>query len=154
MYMQHIINVVMTVLVIVCPYLPCRDTCLGSCAAAQSESAPAQKSASATCCHHRDCEDQKQHSENQEQRPVQPQCPQDGKLPNCFCGGAVIATMVDCPSLIEADSLAEFLLVDLNDAAHMSTRSVCLRDNPHRGCHFPPYSSGREICHLSASYLL
>ena len=154
MYMQHTINILMTFLAIICPYLPCRDICLGSCVAALSESVSVQETASATCCHHRDSEEQDQHSENQEQRPVQPKCPQDGNQPNCFCGGAVIATVVDCPSLIDAGSFSEFLVVDLNDVAHMSFRLVCLRHTANRGCPSPPLSSGREICHLSAAYLL
>lgn len=153
MYTRHIINILMIVLAVVCPYLPCRDTCQGACAAL-SEPVPAREAPGATCCHHGGCEEQDPHSENQEQRPVQPQCPQDGKLPNCFCGGAVIATVVDSPSLVNADAHADFLFVDLHDAAHLSTRLVCLRYTPHRGCHFPPLSSGREICHFSASYLL
>lgn len=154
MYTQHTINILMTFLAIICPYLPCRDLCLGSCAAALTEPAYVQESAGATCCHHKVCEEQNQHPENQEQRPVQPKCPQDGNQPNCFCGGAVIATVVDSHNLEDADFHTHFLILYLNDIEYVATRMVRLTNSPHKGCHFPPLSSGREICHLSSTYLL
>ncbi len=148
MHTPHIINVLMTILALVCPYIPCGDICTGACAAAFNASETVEISESPTCC----CHDR--HCEDQDQKPVQQKCPQDSQLPNCLCGGAVIATMVDCPSLEDAGFHPDFLIVDLNDVDYLSTSLVRLTHTSHRGCHFPPLSSGREICHFSATYLL
>lgn len=146
MFARQSIIVCMTALVLLCPYLPCgecRDACGVGTVEVQVEVAPEVYS----CC--RNCE-----SDDPRPAPVDQECPLGGKLLNCFCGGAVVASSVECPDVDHAvfDLIPHGIVHAI--AANPASLLCQTARAPVSGRHFPPLASGRDIRDLTVSYLL
>lgn len=146
MSIHQITTIVVTALTLLCPYLPCGKCCEG-CVDGMVAKAPEEPaSIDNACCS--TCE-----SVVHEHSPVQSECPNEGKLLTCFCGGAVVTAPIDCPDLTDSEFLPISRILDLH-RPQVSAVRLNLVLAPDAGCHFPPLASGRDICNLSSSYLL
>lgn len=146
MFTRQSIAVCMTAMVLLCPYLPCRERCDG-CGLGGTEVQVDETPEALSCC--RSCESEQPHP-----APVPEECPAGGKLLNCFCGGAVVAPLVECPNIDDAT----FNLIP-HGIVHAFAKNppvlLCQSARaPDSGCHFPPLASGRDIRDLAVSYLL
>lgn len=146
MFARQSIVVCMAALVLLCPYLPCRERC-DACGLGVAEAYVDESPEAHSCCSH--CE-----LDRPRPAPVGEECPLGGKLLNCFCGGAVVARSVECPDVDHA----VFDLIPHGLAPALATHPMGLHLQtaraPDSGCHFPPLASGRDIRDLAVSYLL
>ncbi|MCA9247578.1 MAG: hypothetical protein KDA42_10695 [Planctomycetales bacterium] len=117
-------------IVLVCPYL-----CLGS--AEGCSTADVQKDK--CCCH----------CDSREANDDAPPTPRDSG-PDCLCHGAVIdGAKIELQTFADDSALVATLY--LPTSMFVEAQSVAVSPHP---CHFPPGSSGRDLCALNCALLL
>ena len=131
---RTVVAYVLAATTLICPYL-----CLG-----QSAGKPAAHSDAKSCsCHKGPSSPSDKPPENR-----------DEQEPDCLCHGAI----VDGVKVGGQIALADFDFVRFLDVVSEvgAATSSCERviDGTLHPCHFPPRSSGREICELRGSLLL
>lgn len=143
MLTRQLVTVVTIALTLLCPYLPCGECC-AACDPETTAEIPVEDSKVHSCCG--TCE-----SRHPEEAPVDRECPVGGKLLNCFCGGAVVPSSVDCPDADHSGFHPLWLDIDALRPLYQLRQTT---QATHFGSHFPPLAMGRDIRNLVVSYLL
>lgn len=120
--------------VLFCPY-----SCMGE--QPEADAAPAAE-AGCLCCH-----EPQDDSANEV-----PRLP-DESDPDCLCHGAVFQSRVECEQSV-ADDVAYFSCTTLNDRLSNFSGSLFFGCDFSLPCHFPPLSTGRDICALTCALLI
>lgn len=144
MIAQRCISLIMTALVLACPYCDCGECCGMFLPDACVDSDGCDEGVEAVCgC---DCDGDAQfpcdHDRSDRSQNV-----------DCFCNGAVLSDGTHCPDHDTDGGLFAMAVMDTSitrQFAGTQTTDPSLL----RGVHFPPLLSGRDICTLIGSYLL
>ena len=139
MIAERLISVVMTALVLACPFLEygaCCDMC------------PTQHSA-VDCCHAA----QDDLCDHDDKTPCNHNCPHESSDKDCLCKGAIVPAAARCPDSdrdlgLVVVTVADGLIAPQLAANHAKEPALA------HGSHFPPLLSGRDICTLVGSQLL
>ena len=147
MFPRNFIIVAMTAMALLCPSLPCGECC-ATCPVVDLDVVE-NLSHSGMCCGHCQANDEKETFEHHS--PLKHECPVGSEIVDCFCGGAVLASAVECP----AQLLGVAFLSPLFDVNVLSLTKLSQPEffSPNR-CHFPTLSCGQDLCALIGSYLI
>ena len=145
MFSRKFISVLMTAIVLACPFVDGGECC-GMCSPdSAAEIAEIQSSHGHGC----DC------SGDDDNTPILPgpghDCPDGCHDSDCVCSGAVLAESTKCPNrddVLVASAYTLVMFTSPSFAQDTAATFMC------RGCHFPPLIVGRDIRTLVASYLL
>ena len=144
MHYYRFISILLMAVLLICPLFCAGDAC---CAVADCAVAD---------CDRRECShDEHEHEEcsHQDDCPADHHSPcRNHQHPDCICQGAVVN-----PSSSLADS-SDTIVVWFVPSAGIAGSAVALDSNPilsfSHPAHFPPLTSGRDICDLVSSWLL
>ncbi len=143
MLIRRLSTVVMTALVLLCPFFSCGE-CGGISPAAAADSVEGEAAGAlfCSCCR------------GEHTAPVKPELPDDERDVDCFCAGTVLPAVAECPE--PGDSTGDLPLTVVDSAYALSPQALLSHSSrlPRNRCHFPPMSSGREIRALIDSHLL
>jgi hypothetical protein len=144
-------SVVMTALVLACPFLECQECC-GTCPVHVAAVASGHEGHEPCCDLHSQAADLGQ-TGPQEPEPCDHRCPHSGNDKDCLCNGAIIPGTARCPDHDRDIAYAVAVFTDASvvspfAAEHAETFSFC------HGASFSPLISGREIRTLVGSLLL
>lgn len=128
--LRSCVTQLLVVLVVICPYF-----CLG-----EAAEVPGAQSVSSTCCCKRGPTDGDHESPH----------PQDRDESDCLCHGAI----ADGVKVEAAECDTELFVTDLLDLSSDVVRSQPSYDLLLGVCHFPPFSTGRDVCALTCALLL
>jgi hypothetical protein len=149
MFSRGLIIVVMTAMTLLCPSFPCGECC-ATCPVVDVAENVESISHSETCCGR--CQTAEENQADEHHSPLERDCPAGSEIVDCFCGGAILSADVDFP----VDMMCEDFLSPTCDVTTLLQLSVLTQSEllPPSRCHFPPFSSGRDLCALTGSYLL
>lgn len=136
---HQLTSVLMTALVLSCPFLGCGECCGMS---------PDQHVLASGCEHAYDtCGD------CDSKLPSDHNCPHSDEVADCFCEGAVLPDSTTHLELDVVSAFHGFVSVD----SRTTLQLVALKgqdESLSHGSHFPPLLSGRDICTLVEIHLL
>lgn len=140
MIAHRFISVVMTALLLACPFLDC-GKCWGMC--------PVQAALDSDCCHH----DHDAPCDEDSDAPGRHGCPNACNEVDCICDGAIVPDVTRCSDR-DVDN-GFFAAPAIHGCITPQLTALYAQDQSlYRGSHFPPLLSGRDICTLVGSHLL
>lgn len=142
MFARRFISLVMTALVLACPFCDCGECC-GMCSPAECVLPDGCDEAVEKVC---GCG-----CGEEAQLPCDHDDSDNSKHFDCFCNGAVLSDATDCPDHDSHDGLVAVVVMD---GLRQFTGTQNFHPSFTHRSHFPPLLSGRDICTLLGSHLL